>query len=1023
MTVRLRRFYNQLAANRMNGKLYTLFTLALLSAFSLTAQITITDADLVGDQTYNWTNDNIYVLDGPVFLEEGGILNIEAGTVIQAKPNQGDVASALIITQGAQIFAEGTANNPIIFTAEGDDVNDPEDFLAEDRGEWGGLLILGRATIARPGGQDNVEGLTVETRTAFGGGDNPDDEDNSGVLRYVSIRHGGSALAPGDEINGLTLGGVGSGTTIEFVEVFANLDDGIEFFGGTVDVKYATVAFCGDDSFDYDYGYRGRGQFWFSLSGPEDPTGRAGEHDGASPDNLTPFSQPTIYNATYIGTGDELAPDGDANDFAILLRDNAGGFYNNSIFTEFPAIAIAIEDRDTESSFERLQAGDLAFSNNTWFDFGAGNTAADLFTAVDPDELPVGTSSDVAANFTANNNTFADPSIAGISRTTNGGLDPRLNAGSPDLSGNEPSDDSFFQQVSYRGAFGNGFLWLEGWTALDAYGYLGDEVTPVPQFDCTVIKDDDLVADGVYNWTADQCYILDGLVFLEEGGELNIEAGTVIRGQEANLITTGDNTAALIITRGAQIFANGTAAEPIIFTAAADDLNDSEDFTIEDRGEWGGLIVLGNAVIARPGGEDNIEGITVQPRTAFGGDDDTDSSGRLNYISIRHGGAALAPGDEINGLTLGGLGSGTEIDYVEVIANLDDGIEWFGGTVDVKHAAVAACGDDAFDYDYGYRGRGQFWFSYQEPESGTGRAGEHDGASPDNLTPFSQPTIFNSTYVGLGADVVDLPEGDADDFAILMRDNAGGFYNNSVFIDFPGVGVAVEDRDTESSFERLEAGDLAFNNNFWFDFGAGSTAADLFQAVDPDELPVAGSSATVASTFTTNGNTIEDPQLINMDRSGAIDPRPVAGGTAASGAIITPDDFFEDVSYFGAFEPGTDGNVSWLNDWTAISEYGIVDNSVNVNTQFANGFLLDAPVPNPANQQATINFELPTAATVNVVVVDALGRQVMNVINNERLSEGQQQAVINTRVLAQGTYTVMLNVEGTQLVQKLVVLH
>ena len=260
----------------MNGKLYLLLALALLSVISLSSQtvVTITDADLVGGQTYNWTNDNTYVLDGPVFLEEGGRLNIEAGTVVRGKPNQGDVASALIITRGAQIFAEGTADNPIIFTAEDDDVNDPGDFLSEDRGEWGGLLILGRATVARPGGSDNIEGLTVENRTAFGGGDNPDDEDNSGVLRYVSIRHGGAALAPGDEINGLTLGGVGSGTEIDYIEVFANFDDGIEWFGGTVNVKHATVAFCGDDSFDYDFGYRGNGQFWFSLQGSDDPTGR-----------------------------------------------------------------------------------------------------------------------------------------------------------------------------------------------------------------------------------------------------------------------------------------------------------------------------------------------------------------------------------------------------------------------------------------------------------------------------------------------------------------------------------------------------------------------------------------------------------------------------------------------------------------------------------------------------------------------------------------------------------------------------
>jgi hypothetical protein len=124
--------------------------------------------------------------------------------------------------------------------------------------------------------------------------------------------------------------------------------------------------------------------------------------------------------------------------------------------------------------------------------------------------------------------------------------------------------------------------------------------------------------------------------------------------------------------------------------------------------------------------------------------------------------AQLSTDNEINGLTLGGVGSGTEIDYVEVFANLDDGIEWFGGTVDVKNATVAFCGDDAFDYDQGWRGRGQFWFAIQAPNTSTGRSGEHDGATPDNVAPFSQPTIYNATYIGIGENGATATGGDAN---------------------------------------------------------------------------------------------------------------------------------------------------------------------------------------------------------------------------------------------------------------------
>ena len=291
-----------------------------------------------------------------------------------------------------------------------------------------------------------------------------------------------------------------------------------------------------------------------------------------------------------------------------------------------------------------------------------------------------------------------------------------------------------------------------------------------------VITDRDLGGD-TYTWTNDNEYVLDGLVYLEEGGVLNIEAGTVIRGQVAADITTGDATSALIITRGAQIFARGTADAPVIFTAYEDDLTDDGDFTSADRGEWGGVLILGRATIARPGGEDGIEGIaSSEARARFGGTMDNDNSGVLNYVSIRHGGAQLSPDNEINGLTLGGVGSGTEIDYVEVYANLDDGIEWFGGTVNVKHASVAFCGDDGFDYDFGWRGNGQFWFAIQEPGDGTGRSGEHDGADPDEPAPASLPTISNVTYVGIGSDGV-ATGGDAvrsTTVSVVFRDNAGG---------------------------------------------------------------------------------------------------------------------------------------------------------------------------------------------------------------------------------------------------------
>ena len=544
------------------------------------------------------------------------------------------------------------------------------------------------------------------------------------------------------------------------------------------------------------------------------------------------------------------------------------------------------------------------------------------------------------------------------------------------------------------------------------------------------VSDQDLVAGQTYNWVSSTEYVLDGLVFLEAGATLNIEAGTVIRGKASP--TTSDNTSALIIARGATINATGTADAPIIFTAEEDDLSDPEDFLSEDRGQWGGLIVLGSAPIARPGGEDGIEGIDAdEDRAKFGGTDSDDNSGILTYVSIRHGGAALAPNNEINGLTLGGVGAGTTIDYIEVIANFDDGIEFFGGTVGVKHAAVAFCGDDAFDYDYGFRGKGQFWFSYQDAQyGGTGRAGEHDGANPDGQAPFSMPTIYNATYIGIGATAT-VDGGDAADgnaFAIMLRDNTGGSYNNSIFTDFNGSAIAIEDRDNTDdgdAFARLQAGDLSFNNNFFFGFGDGNTPADLFQAVNNDEEDVTASSAVVVSTFVAANNQIADPVLQEMDDRTMLDPRPTTDGPAASGAPAATDPFFDAVEYYGAFAPGNGTETPyWLAGWTAIEEYSTVALTTGVGTQQQAGFSLDAPVPNPASNEAYITFELPRTAEVNITVVDLLGRPVQQLATQSFFNAGEQRATIDVAPLSNGTYFIVLEAANSaRLVQKLIVNH
>ena len=480
----------------------------------------------------------MYLIDGYVYLEDGGTLNIEEGTRIEGKANPtntSDLASTLIIARGATINAEGTAEEPIVFTAEGEDGSFS---LPDDRGQWGGLVVLGRAAVGEENGTGvaNIEGIPQEGRTQYGG---DADDDNSGILRYVSIRYGGAVLADNNEINGLTLGGVGSGTTVEYIEVFGNNDDGIELFGGSVDVRYALVAFCKDDSFDTDQAWSGRGQFWFTIMLPNDQTGNnqnGGEHDGSENPSDDGGPVQTVYNATYIGMGSGM--DNGESNTGLRIKSRAAISYNNSIFMDFGANGIRIEDE----SYDRYLDGDFAFNNNIWYDFG-GETDATNLVRVDEDDDAAA----VVAALLASSNTVENPNLAGISRNTDGMLDPRPSGGSPayqDIA--DVPEGDFFQATGYRGAFSFGNNWASGWTHMDELGYFGDLVAEKAT---RVVRDIDLVGGQTYNWSADTIYVLDGYVFLESGGVLNIAPGTTVQGASTPS-SANDLASALIIARG-----------------------------------------------------------------------------------------------------------------------------------------------------------------------------------------------------------------------------------------------------------------------------------------------------------------------------------------------------------------------------------------------------------------------------------------------------------------------------------------
>lgn len=312
--------------------------------------------DITGAITENttWTNDNIYKLNQKVVVDNGATLTIQKGTIIKGAPGTGSLASALIIARGSKINALGTASQPIIFTSTSDNIICGENYgtnLDEnDRGLWGGLIVLGNAPCSFSGDivEAQIEGIPADDTFGLYGGTDP--EDNSGVLSYISIRHGGALIGEGNEINGLTLGGVGNGTIINNIEVVANVDDGIEFFGGTVNASNLLVWAQGDDALDIDQAYSGTIDNAVVVLG--DFSDHAFEIDGPEGSATGSF---TLQNATIIGN--TTTENGEYADY----RSGATGTTNNIYAYGFKASSDIELDNDGVAT--NYNDGLLTFGN------------------------------------------------------------------------------------------------------------------------------------------------------------------------------------------------------------------------------------------------------------------------------------------------------------------------------------------------------------------------------------------------------------------------------------------------------------------------------------------------------------------------------------------------------------------------------------------------------------------------------------------------------------------------------------
>jgi hypothetical protein len=659
------------------------------------------------------------------------------------------------------------------------------------------------------------------------------------------------------------------------------------------------------------------------------------ELDGGNGSLLTgtPFTTAQVWNATYIGAGRVGAVAAKGNVFR--MKDNFAGQFHNCVFDDFGANLIRIDDASTAA---RVGA-ELLIQNSHWGRYNGavaqGQTAA----------------ATTLANGTGNTNPTAkiDPKFRGISRTNDGGLDPRPAADSPLYSATLSTPPSGIEAVDFRGAFGS-TNWADGWSYLSTAGFFGDIAAGAEPVAISSLPG--VTGPAPFRVTGDVTlisgvdYLLDTEIYVD-GGTLTIQPGVMI---------AADTDGALVVTRGSQIFAEGTAEQPIVFTSLLeyDHIQDPVNNPapeIGDNGQWGGVIVLGSAPInfyvagnpftgATGGntnrGENRIEGVSDGADTDGDGIGDlleygqdnylsggllvagtpnpADNSGVLKYVSIRFGGKVLGLDNEINGLTMGGVGSGTTIEHVEVVNNTDDGFEWFGGTVNCKYLVSAFNEDEDFDMDEGYSGKIQFAFAIREDAldgaSNVENGSELDGGNGSLLTgtPFTTAQVWNATYIGAGRVGAVAAKGNV----FRMKDNFAGQFHNCVFDDFGANLIRIDDASTAARVGT----ELLIQNSHWGRYNGavaqGQTAA-----------------ATTLANGTGNTNPTQkiNPLLGGISRlpDGGLDPRPNSYSPLYGASLSTPPMGLETVNFRGAF-----GSTNWADGWSYLSTAGFFGDLASV---------------------------------------------------------------------------------------------
>lgn len=432
-------------------------------------------------------------------------------------------------------------------------------------------------------------------------------------------------------------------------------------------------------------------------------------------------------------------------------------------------------------------------------------------------------------------------------------------------------------------------------------------------------------------WYADTAYTLKGFIHVTNGATLTIQPGTIIKGDFGTLGSS------LFVMRGAKINAVGTADAPIVFTS-------SRGVGQRQPGDWGGLVIIGNARASRDG-EVEVEGTGTDGATVVGGknyrvvysggNNDSDNSGELKYVRVEFAGFAPSLNNELNSFTFAAVGSGTKLSYLESLSGLDDAFEFFGGTVDGTYFVSYEAGDDHYDMSEGYRGRLQYLIAYQStilvPRSGAGSISvdpqgiENDGCNGTGCTagfnqaPFTTPVVANYSLVGTGNLST---SGTSGGVGAMLRRGTGGYYVNGILARWPRTAFSVRDAETyaragNTASPDLATSDLAVRNNLIVQSGSTFEAGTARYSFD-----LAGNALTVSVATVISDLFTLIPDAAGPGTSAAsFDWTPRAGTAAVSGGLATftgklataAGSAATGTAYIGAAAPG---GPKWWQGWT-----------------------------------------------------------------------------------------------------------